>query len=364
MKYRAFLCFSLLAMGCLLPVVAVAADKISNDTRWHKNIANSNIRLEYNDTIQESETTLLEHEEINMLFLDDSQIDREISLQFAVNDDLLEYEPATPISTSWKWHVSHFSQYQRDDGRQVTSTLPAPQRPTPSRRELPFEEENAPVAATIVSSTVANFSVYTEFGITGGDIEEVNSSEVADVGLSSDDIDNAINQDLAGYYVSSGAKMGIGNWTIGVQAGYETAVGSVSSSKSSSAASSSSVDSRELLGNVQSSRPTIVQPTASTTFTIEQDPFQLVYFQGSADTIVAEKLGVKFGALCFAVPEVLVSAFEGTNQNGYGFEIFGDVNYRLGKSLNYTLYLDYALTDKYFSEETIYQILHKLQLKF
>ena len=159
--------------------------------------------------------------------------------------------------------------------------------------------------------------------------------------------------------------MGVGNWTFGVQAGYETAIENASSNTQSSTASTSSLSPRELLGNVQASRPTIVQAQATqNSLKTEQDPFQFVYFQGSADTSVTERLGLKLGALCFAVPEMLVSAFEEKNQSGYGFEIFGDVNYQLGKSLNYTLYLDYALTDEYFSDDSIYQILHKVELKF
>ncbi|GAK49203.1 hypothetical protein U14_00421 [Candidatus Moduliflexus flocculans] len=363
MKLSVFSWFSLMIVGCMFPV-AVLAEEINRDARWHKNIANSSIRLESGADMQASKIEFLEPEEMNAIFPENSVTDGEISLQFAVNEDPLKGTPPVSMASPWKWHVTHFSQYQRDDGTQVTSTLPAGAQTNSARRELPFEDENPPVAATTVSGTVANISVYTEFGITGGDIEEVDSSQIADTGLSGDEIDSAINQDLAGYYVSSGANMGVGNWTIGVQAGYETAVGNVVSHKKSSTTYSSAVDSRELLGNVQSSRSMIVQPTTQTTAITAQDLFQLVYFQGSADAAFSEKLGLKFGALCFAVPEMLVSTFEGSNQNGYGFEIFGDVNYQLGKSLNYTLYLNYALTDEYFSDDSIYQILHKLELKF
>ncbi len=359
MKFFAIACLSLLAIGS----VAVAEE--NRDDRWHKNIANSNIRLETRDDAQESEMELLRHEDMNRIFPSISTQEGEISLEFVVNDGVPAKESASPTTLPWKWNVSHFSLYQMDDDTQITSTLPISDQVNSTRRDFPFTQENAPVAATIVSSTVANVSVYTEFGITGGDIEEVDTMNVADSGISDDDIDTAINQDLAGYYVSSGANLGVGNWTIGVQAGYETAVGSADVNTQSAGASSTNVSSRELLGSVQSSRPTIVQPqNTQNAIDVEQDPFQFVYFQGSADANVTEKLGLKFGALCFAVPEILVAAFEGKNRSGYGFEIFGDVNYQLGKSLNYTLYLDYALADEYFSEDTIYQILHKVELKF
>ena len=362
MKFFLLACAGLLAIGILLPVAAIAEDDASRDARWHKNIANSEIRLETRDDVQEFEIKILEHEEFKNHLSENAMAEGDISLQFAAQDDSLTKEFVAPANIPGKWNVSHFSLYQMDDDAQVRSTLPASNA---ARRELPFEQQNAPVAGTVVSGKVANVSVYTEFGITGGEIEEVDSVEVVDAGLSSEDIDSAINQDLAGYYVSSGANMGLGNWKIDVQAGYETAVGNVESSKQSLTASSTSVDPRDVMGSMQLSRPTIVQPqTTQNSLTTEQDPFQLVYFQGSADTTLKEKLDLKFGALCFAVPEMLVSAFEGSNQNGYGFEIFGDVNYRLGKSLNYTLYLDYALTDEYFSEDSIYQILHKVELKF
>lgn len=367
MKFSLFACAGLLAIGSLLPVAAIAEDETSHDARWHKNIANSEIRLETRDDVQEFEIKILEHEEFKNLFSESVMTEGDVSLQFAAQDhDFLTKEQAFPANAPSKWNVSHFSLYQMDDETQVRSTLPASNAGNAARRELPFEQQNAPVAGTVVSGKVANVSVYTEFGITGGEIEEVDSIEVADAGLSSEDIDSAINQDLAGYYVSSGANMGLGNWNIDVQAGYETSVGNVESSRQSLTASSAPIiDPKELLGGIQLSRPTIVQPQATQhSLASEQDPFQLVYFQGSADTTLKNKLGLRFGALCFAVPEILVSAFEGSNQNGYGLEIFGDVNYRLGKSLNYTLYLDYALTDEYFSEDSIYQILHKVELKF
>lgn len=366
MKFFLLACAGLLAIGSLLPAAAIAEDDASREARWHKNIVNSEIRLETRGNVQEFEINILEHEEFKNHLSENAMTEGDISLQFAAQDDSLTKEHVVPGSTPGKWNVSHFSLYQMDDDAQVRSTLPASNTGNAARRELPFEQQNAPVAGTVVSGKVANVSVYTEFGITGGEIEEVDSIEVADAGLSSEDIDSAINQDLAGYYVSSGANMGLGNWNIDVQAGYETSVGNVESNKQSLTASSAPIiDPKELLGGIQLSRPTIVQPQATQhSLASEQDPFQLVYFQGSADTTFKNKLGLRFGALCFAVPEILVSAFEGSNQNGYGLEIFGDVNYRLGKSLNYTLYLDYALTDEYFSEDSIYQILHKVELKF
>jgi hypothetical protein len=223
------------------------------------------------------------------------------------------------------------------------------------------ENQETYVAATELSRALANVQIYTEFGITGGRIDGFEEP-----GLSAEEIEEAIALDLSGYYVTGGANLGLGRWTLGVEAGYGS--GDATSNSSKQPKFSGLSDSSEFIGQVQAensasgSAPQNPQSSAVTSFS--EDPFKLFYFQGTADRNVTNKLGVKLGAICFAVPEQFVADFAGKDVRDYGFELFGDINYQFAKSIKYSLYMDYALTDERFEEENIYQILNRVEFNF
>ena len=383
MKFFSVFCGGLLSLGVIASGVSAQEER---DARWHDNISNANIRLEREETayfqnFEEYLDILDEDFDADAAFANSSQ--REVSLQFEMNDAFLfsastqERAPSVfsdgtgMIDAPWKWRLSHFNLHHKNSYGQVVSKLPeyADESDAARRFALPFQAEKsepAYVATAGMTRKVADVSIYTEFGISGGEVEEVEGETLTVAEISEEDINQAINLDLAGYYVSGGANVGVGNWTVDVQAGYGSGAATSGVEKNSVPVTSSATG-RSLIGGIQPSRPTIVQPQEQQNlalFTGKQDPFQLIYFRSTADANVTDKLGLKFGALCFAVPEILVSAFEGNNRSGYGFQVFGDVNYQLGKSLNYTLYLDYALSDEEFNDENIYQILNKVEFNF
>lgn len=306
--------------------------------------------------VEESSTDLLE---------DDSELFLELEiLDSVVNDEseLEEFEnflnaheedeaDAIPVEVSWKWGVNN-SKLAQDELKGIAAEEHRfNSRFDPARIGV---QEDQYMASAGLSREVSNVEVYTEFGIAGGQVSDFNESAVAD-----EELEEAIELDLGTYYVAGGASMGLGQWKLGVEAGY----GSGASTSSSSQQSLSGLSEGSQLIGSQQVNSNVGSASNSTPF-LEDDPFKLVYFQGTANRNVTKNIGLNIGAICFAVPEEFIQNFEGKDMSTYGLELFGDVNYQFTKSLKYSMYMEYSLTDEHFERENIYQILNKLEFNF
>ncbi|PIE36352.1 hypothetical protein CSA56_00465 [candidate division KSB3 bacterium] len=254
-----------------------------------------------------------------------------------------------PFEIAWKWGLSNFTLHSETD---ETGAFTLPKAQFDSSLGRTVTEQAVYITAAELTGAVANIDIYTEFGITGGSVDQFGETDVT-----TEELEKAIAMDLAGYYVSGGASVGVGRWTVGLEAGY----GQMNMAAEGEQTESNAMEGTALIGSVASDSQAVV---SSGTAPAEDDPLQLVYFQGTADRSVTDRLGIKIGALCFAVPEQFVTDFQGKDVSGYGFEFFGDVNYQIAKSIKYSLYMDYALTDKNFEEENIYQILNRFEFNF
>lgn len=367
MKVWKLLCIYLFVVGLALPLWAEEQDDVH---RWEEHVSDVYLQeqhdftADYLDEIDEYMAVMdnevdvfLELDISNDLLEDDLQPKNLSEIIYAHTQDL----PRDSSEIAWKWDLTNVSpSYDYGQIGTAENDLRFTKRFDVSSVGKK-EKQDMYVAATELSRSLANVQIYTEFGITGGRLDAFEESS-----LSAEEIEEAIALDLSGYYVTGGANLGLGRWTLGLEAGYGSGDASSNSTKQPKFTGLS--DSSELMGQLQAentgsgSAPQNPQGSAATSFS--EDPFKLVYFQGTADRNVTDKLGVKLGAICFAVPEQFISDFAGKDARDYGFELFGDVNYQFAKSIKYTLYMDYALTDERFEEENIYQILNRFEFNF
>jgi len=346
---------TILAAAFMISVSAVADDVDLAEITEHYNLQEVEEYIELVEqeldaplTAGDNDVEIFLELEVSEIFFDgDSErqrYDREHNLMSTENSHF-----HSPFKIAWKWGLRNFTLYSDQEARKFNLPRAQLDRPLASKSA----EYDLYVAAAELTGAVANIDIYTEFGITGGNVDTLSATHA-----SVEEIEDAIELDPAGYYVSGGASMGVGRWTIGVKAGYEQS----DMTSNGRQAGVGETEASLLLGNATSGLQAITPQETSEMLT--DDPFQLVYFQGSANRSVTEKLGVKIGALCFAVPEQFVMDFQEKDMSGYGFELFGDINYQIAKSITYSLYLDYALTDNNFEDDNIYHILNRFEFQF
>ncbi|MCP4398944.1 MAG: hypothetical protein GY801_16800 [bacterium] len=347
MKNVNIFCLILMAIGLVFPVQASA---IGEQTREVPAVSREFVE-ESSMSLQDDDAELfLELEILDSFVNDESELGEfEEFLGAHASDEL----STIPVEVSWKWGVTNLKLNQDNMGVPPSDQ----QRQTFNSRFDPARigvQEDQYVAAAELSGAVANVEVYTEFGIAGGKVSNFEENALMDR-----ELEEAIELDLGTYYMAGGASMGLGHWKLGLEAGYGSGANSSSSSPQSF---SGTPQSSQLIGGQQVSSNSSFTSTRAPS--LEDDPFKLVYFQGTANRNVTKNIGLNVGAVCFAVPEEFIENFEGKDMSAYGLELFGDVNYQLTKSFKYSLYMDYSLTDENFEREDIYQILNKLEFNF
>ena len=346
MKKLHIFCLVFMAIGLMLPSEASA---IGEQVRDGQVVLQEFVEESSSSFVDDNAELFLELEILDNLVNDESEIGEFEEYLDAHDSDELA---TIPVEVSWKWGVTNLKFNQENLG-----TLPSEQQTFNSRFDparIGVSEDQYMAAAGLSGEVAANVEVYTEFGIAGGKVSNFEESALIDK-----ELEDAIELDLGTYYVAGGASMGLGQWKLGVEAGYGAGANSSATSQQSFSGLSQS---SQLIGGQQVSSNSSF--TSTTAPSLEDDPFKLIYFQGTANRNVTKNIGFNVGAICFAVPEEFIENFEGKDMSAYGLELFGDVNYQFTKSFKYSLYMDYSLTDDNFEREDIYQILNKVEFNF
>lgn len=345
MKNLDTFCMVLLALGLVCPSQAWA---VGEQVRDVPAVSQEFVEESSMDLQDDDAELFLELEILDSFVNDESELGEFEDFLAAHDSD--EFS-TIPVEVSWKWGVTNLKLNQ-----DPLSVLPSEQQSFNSRFD-PARigvQEDQYMAAAELSGQVANVEVYTEFGIAGGKVSNFEERTLTD-----EELEEAIELDLGKYYMAGGASMGLGQWKLGLEAGY--GIGGSASSSSQQPFSGISQSSQLIGGQQVSSNSSFTSATAPS---LEDDPFKLLYFQGTVNRNVTKNIGLNVGAICFAVPEEFIQNFEGKDMSAYGFELFGDVNYQFTKSFKYSLYMDYSLTDENFERENIYQILNKVEFNF
>ena len=345
MKLLHIFCLIFAALGLMFPMRASA---VGEQVRNVPAVSEEFVEECSTDFQADDAGLFLELEILDSFVNDESEIGE--FEEFLANDENEEFQKI-PVEVSWKWGVTNLQVNEDYLNRRPSEEHRFNSRFDPARVVV---QEDQYMAAAELSGKVANVEVYTEFGIAGG-----SASGFEENALTEQELEEAIELDLGTYYVAGGASMGFGQWKLGVEAGY----GSSESASSSSQQSFSELSQgSHLIGGQQISSNSGFTP--GTAPSLEDDPFKLVYFQGTANRNITKNIGLNVGAICFTVPEEFVQNLEGKDMSAYGLGLFGDVNYQLSKSFKYSLFMDYSLTDENFERENIYQILNKVEFNF
>jgi hypothetical protein len=286
------------------------------------------------------------------------------------NDDiegdghLIRGQAHYPIGESGMKIGAYLAFYLQDNIDLVAATA-ATVEPGPDENQPPIirppqprvqGDQNVFLGSVDFSGSLATWDFFTELGWGTGSRDQELPAD--DSGI----VPGLFEQDLSGFYITGGANFGVGNWSLGLEAGYspgeiktELVNGALVEKEDTGFVA---VNEDYGIGEILHDEGLIKNTNGDKT-----SLSNLVFFQLLGSTSV-NKWDFAIGGVYFAPVEKILSEYTGKTTENYGFEIFGNLKYNIADYLSWTAFYGVAFPDSDFIDDTQYQLVNRIEFLF